>query len=100
MELQVSSSASPPQYLTFPEFRKRDTYPRGIGGLMIKQSLAAMIAMAFLWSPRIGYPASDDNFYRGKTIRLIVAFSAGGGYDVIHAPSGAIWANTFPAIQR
>src|SRR5262250_2614626 len=48
---------------------------------MIKQSLAAMIAMAFLWSARGGYPASDDNFYRGKTIRLIVAFSAGGGYD-------------------
>jgi tripartite-type tricarboxylate transporter receptor subunit TctC len=23
----------------------------------------------------------DDGFYRGKTIRLIVAFSAGGGYD-------------------
>jgi tripartite-type tricarboxylate transporter receptor subunit TctC len=25
--------------------------------------------------------SSDDNFYKGKTIRLIVAFSAGGGYD-------------------
>jgi putative tricarboxylic transport membrane protein len=48
---------------------------------MIKQSLAAMMAMACLWSARIGYAASDDNFYRGKTIRLIVAFSAGGGYD-------------------
>jgi len=48
---------------------------------MIKQSVAAVIAMACLWSPRIGYPASDDNFYKGKTIRLIVAFSAGGGYD-------------------
>ena len=48
---------------------------------MIKQSLAAMIVMACLWNPRGGYPASDDNFYRGKTIRLIVAFSAGGGYD-------------------
>lgn len=29
-----------------------------------------------------GYGATnDDGFYRGKTIRLIVAFSAGGGYD-------------------
>jgi len=25
--------------------------------------------------------SSDDGFYKGKTIRLIVAFSAGGGYD-------------------
>ena len=25
--------------------------------------------------------AADDGFYKGKTIRLIVAFSAGGGYD-------------------
>ncbi len=25
--------------------------------------------------------ANNDGFYRGKTIRLIVAFSAGGGYD-------------------
>jgi len=24
---------------------------------------------------------TDDGFYRGKTVRLIVAFSAGGGYD-------------------
>ena len=33
---------------------------------MIKQSLAAMIAMAFLWSARGGYPASDDNFTGAK----------------------------------
>jgi tripartite-type tricarboxylate transporter receptor subunit TctC len=30
---------------------------------------------------RIGKAASDESFYRGKTIRLIVAFSPGGGYD-------------------
>src|SRR3972149_1471021 len=30
----------------------------------------------------LGRAASgDDGFYKGKTIRLIVAFSAGGGYD-------------------
>jgi hypothetical protein len=34
--------------------------------------------------------SSHDNFYKGKTIRLIVAFSAGGGYDTTRAPSGAI----------
>ena len=25
--------------------------------------------------------STDDSFYKGKTVRLIVAFSAGGGYD-------------------
>lgn len=31
---------------------------------------------------KTGHAASaDDNFYKGKTIRLIVAFSAGGGHD-------------------
>jgi tripartite-type tricarboxylate transporter receptor subunit TctC len=30
----------------------------------------------------VGHAATnDDGFYRGKTIRMIVAFSAGGGYD-------------------
>lgn len=31
---------------------------------------------------QLGFAAStDDGYFRGKTIRLIVAFSAGGGYD-------------------
>lgn len=35
-----------------------------------------------MFSLKTGYTASaHDNFYKGKTIRLIVAFSAGGGYD-------------------
>ena len=49
--------------------------------VMIKQCIAAIVAIACLCGARIGYTASDDNFYKGKTIRLIVAFSAGGGYD-------------------
>ena len=48
---------------------------------MIKQCIVAIVAVACLCVLRVGYPASDDNFYKGKTIRLIVAFSAGGGYD-------------------
>src|ERR671923_166903 len=48
---------------------------------MIKQLIAAIMAIACLCGARIGHTASDDNFYKGKTIRLIVAFSAGGGYD-------------------
>src|SRR5262249_10122702 len=48
---------------------------------MIKHCIVAIVAVACLCVARIGYPASDDNFYKGETIRLIVAFSAGGGYD-------------------
>src|SRR5262245_63545371 len=48
---------------------------------MIKQCIVAVVAVACLCVVRVGYPASDDHFYKGKTIRLIVAFSAGGGYD-------------------
>ena len=48
---------------------------------MIKRFIAVTVALACLCVARIGYTASDDSFYRGKTIRLIVAFSAGGGYD-------------------
>ncbi len=41
-----------------------------------------LIALTLVWSVRISFAASvDDSYYKGKTIRLIVAFSAGGGYD-------------------
>lgn len=48
---------------------------------MIKQFFAAIMAIACLCGAGIGHTATDDNFYKGKTIRLIVAFSAGVGYD-------------------
>src|SRR5262245_38654570 len=48
---------------------------------MAKRQLSVLLALACLYLPRIGNAASDDSFYRGKTIRLIVAFSPGGGYD-------------------
>ena len=48
---------------------------------MIKQLLRALTAIAWLYLAVGGHAASDESFYRGKTIRLIVAFSAGGGYD-------------------
>jgi tripartite-type tricarboxylate transporter receptor subunit TctC len=28
-----------------------------------------------------GYGAADDEFYRGKSVRIVVGFSAGGGFD-------------------
>ena len=41
-----------------------------------------LIALTLVWSVRISSAASvDDSYYKGKTVRLIVAFSAGGGYD-------------------
>lgn len=46
--------------------------PAGFFGLILATLLVG--GFAFAGSP-------DDGFYKGKTIRLIVAFSAGGGYD-------------------
>ena len=70
---------------------------------MIKRCIAAIVAVACLCGARIGYTASDDDFYKGKTIRLIVAFSAGGGYDAYsraigrhlgkHIPGETGWAD-------
>ena len=48
---------------------------------MIKQWVTVIAALVCCFGTRVGFTASDDNFYKGKTIRLIVAFSAGGGYD-------------------
>ncbi len=48
---------------------------------MIKQWITVIVAIVCCCGTRVGFTASDDNFYKGKTIRLIVAFSAGGGYD-------------------
>lgn len=40
------------------------------------------MALTFVWPVKIGSAASpDDAFYKGKIVRLIVSFSAGGGYD-------------------
>jgi len=48
---------------------------------MTKQWVTVIVVIASLCAARFGFTASDDSFYKGKTIRLIVAFSAGGGYD-------------------
>lgn len=44
---------------------------------VLKMAIAAWLA-AFFW---ISPLSAQDMFYKGKTIRLIVAFSAGGGFD-------------------
>ena len=44
--------------------------------------LIVLISLVATYTPRSGYAASaDENFYRGKTIRIIVGFAAGGGFD-------------------
>ena len=50
---------------------------------MLKRFIGLLVlALATVSYVELGRAASaDDGFYKGKTIRLIVAFSAGGGYD-------------------
>ena len=41
-----------------------------------------LFSLAAIFLPRWAYAASaDETFYRGKTIRIIVGFAAGGGFD-------------------
>jgi tripartite-type tricarboxylate transporter receptor subunit TctC len=39
------------------------------------------LSMALLCVAGTGYSATDDGFYKGKTVRMIVAFAPGGGFD-------------------
>ena len=49
---------------------------------MIRGFLVLLVMISSLVPERHSFAASpNDGFYKGKTIRLIVAFSAGGGYD-------------------
>ncbi|MBM4297537.1 MAG: hypothetical protein FJ143_07325 [Deltaproteobacteria bacterium] len=48
---------------------------------MIRKSHFFFLAIVCLCGGRNGHAASDETFYKGKTIRLIVAFSPGGGFD-------------------
>ena len=41
-----------------------------------------LFSLVATFTPRSAYTATaDENFYRGKTIRIIVGFAAGGGFD-------------------
>src|SRR5512132_2370408 len=45
--------------------------------------IGLLSALLFVSAPRESQAASgDQDFYRGKTIRIIVGFAAGGGFDV------------------
>ena len=46
---------------------------------IVRFALAAIFIAAL--TPRVGAWAATDEFYRGKVIRVVVGFSAGGGFD-------------------
>ena len=54
----------------------------GIRRLDLNKRLCLALTLLVCFGLTLGRArAGDDGFYKGKTIRLIVAFSAGGGYD-------------------
>ena len=49
---------------------------------MLRQnSFALLVAVGLALTATRSFGASDERFYSGKTVRLIVAFSPGGGFD-------------------
>ena len=48
---------------------------------MIRNLLTAIVAIAWLFAANEVQAQSD--FYQGKTIRIIVGYSPGGGYDAL-----------------
>lgn len=47
----------------------------------MKSKIAALIAIGFILAFEIGAVFSQESFFQGKAIRIIVGFSPGGGYD-------------------
>src|SRR5258708_28602590 len=50
----------------------------------IRRSLMAHLAMVALCGPLTlpAHAASPADFYKGRTVQVVVGFSAGGGYDL------------------
>jgi len=49
---------------------------------MIRTLAIALLFFTAVVAPRSSHAAAaDENFYRGKTIRIVVGFAAGGGFD-------------------
>ena len=44
--------------------------------------------------------AGEVDYYRGKTVRIIVGLSAGGGFDIYARTMARHMGNTFPAIPH
>ena len=48
---------------------------------MAKHGLRLVVAGLFILPFALTPAQGQDNFYKGKTVRIIVGASAGGGYD-------------------
>jgi predicted MFS family arabinose efflux permease len=55
-------------------------------------------ALALLVAPPQARPAGVEDFYKGKTVSLLIGYSVGGGYDATGGWWRDISASTFPAI--
>src|ERR671922_1353967 len=49
---------------------------------MLKIAMILFVALLFAERNRASAASADQDFYRGKTVRIIVGFAAGGGFDV------------------
>jgi tripartite-type tricarboxylate transporter receptor subunit TctC len=49
---------------------------------MLKIAMILFVALLFAERNCASAASSDQDFYRGKTVRIIVGFAAGGGFDV------------------
>ena len=67
---------------------------------MGRKIFSALIVIGFSLAFRIGAASSQDPFYKGKTIRIIVGFSAGGGYDTHARVVPVISRSICPGIRR
>ena len=60
---------------------------------------AIVLASAFLVATAGARADAVADFYRGKTITIVIGYSPGGGYDTYAASSAASSAAIFPAIR-
>ena len=67
----------------------------------MRTGFGLLVAAAFV-ALAIGAPEAQSatSFYEGKSIRIIVGGSAGGGYDTYSRVIAGIWASTFPETRR
>jgi tripartite-type tricarboxylate transporter receptor subunit TctC len=56
------------------------------------------ILLGLILIGRVDPVFAQANFYEGKTLRIIVGFSAGGGYDTYTRLIARPWENIFLAI--
>jgi tripartite-type tricarboxylate transporter receptor subunit TctC len=54
------------------------------------------LAIVLVGATANGYSATDDGFYRGKAVRMIVAFAPGGGFDTYSRAIGRHIAKHIP----